>query len=495
MLLYHAVTNWQIMACVLHKLRFFPKESAELLVPSFVQRKIPKLHIRTQTFFSDVGTYETTETKTWNAGHRFGGYRLEDFDGIYVAGAQFPFSYFCIWRNMPFSFLEEAAGRFLRPGGLEQSVYASNPQMYTDGKKLGLFDASHSLIDKVYADVPKDGWRGDARVVRFDVSEEIAKLPAVTVNALRKLFSDGEDIQLQGTAGASDGHALLLITQHFANLKMMTMEEQKRLYLNTVDYYLGEDEALFVKPHPDDLLYYEELFPDAVVYPANLLIELLTELKTFQHARILAVNSTAVHAFPKADVLSFSSSYLKSFQDLPMYAAVRAIYENACEQKHLLLCLIGSDSNIFRNWGIATKDAKHGMVFLCGEPADVHDLEKFSVIVSSFFNDAMQELVRTQNRRLIAKRIIVSRQEDVLYDKNLFILMADDDLHEAIASLEVAYDLKYSKEHFQMENLIEKDIEIAALKGIIESLERRVDSLLKENDALREQTKTERELR
>ena len=46
-----------------------------------------------------------------------------------------------------------------------------------------------------------------------------------------------------------------------------------------------------------------------------------------------------------------------------------------------------------------------------------------------------------------------------------------------------------------MENLIEKDIEIAALKGIIESLERRVDSLLKENDALREQTKTERELR
>ena len=93
MLLYHAVTNWQIMACVLHKLRFFPKESAELLVPSFVQRKIPKLHIRTQTFFSDVGTYETTETKTWNAGHRFGGYRLEDFDGIYVAGAQFPFSY------------------------------------------------------------------------------------------------------------------------------------------------------------------------------------------------------------------------------------------------------------------------------------------------------------------------------------------------------------------------------------------------------------------
>ncbi|MDY6349550.1 MAG: hypothetical protein SPL62_03500 [Selenomonas sp.] len=110
---------------------------------------------------------------------------MEDFDGIYVAGAQFPFSYFCIWRNMPFSFLEEAAGRFLRPGGLEQSVYASNPQMYTDGKKLGLFDASHSLIDKVYADVPKDGWRGDARVVRFDVSEEIAKLPAVTVNALR----------------------------------------------------------------------------------------------------------------------------------------------------------------------------------------------------------------------------------------------------------------------------------------------------------------------
>ena len=431
--------------------------------------------------------YPTTGTGTWDASHRFGTYRLTDFESICVTGAQFPFARFCLRMGMSFSFLEEADGRFLHPEGLERSVRESDPQMYAEAKALGLFDASQPLIDKIYADVPEDGWQGAPRVVRFDVSEEIAKLPAETLEALRGLFAEGEGAR---RASPAADHVLLLITQHFANLKMMTMEEQKRLYLNTVDYYLGAEEALFVKPHPDDLMYYEELFPDAVVYPANLLIELLTELKAFQHARILAVNSTAVHAFPEAEILSFSSDYLKTFQDLPMYAAVRAICKAICEQKALPFCSFGADHDIFRNWGMQEKETTKGITFLCKMPDDIHLLENSPVVISPFWNQALQDIRQEQNCRMLVKRVMVSSaQGETLYQKKLFLLLKDDALCEAVASIEKTCELKYSKETFQMENLSEKDIEIAALKGMIESLERRLKVVIKENDELREEIK------
>lgn len=65
----------------------------------------------------------------------------------------------------------------------------------------------------------------------------------------------------------------ILLTQHFANLGVMSREEQQRLYTGLRDGSL-QGLRLIIKPHPDDTLDYRGIFPDAYVireiFPAEL---------------------------------------------------------------------------------------------------------------------------------------------------------------------------------------------------------------------------------
>ena len=64
------------------------------------------------------------------------------------------------------------------------------------------------------------------------------------------------------------------MTQHFANLNMMSEEEQIRSY-KLLRVNVLQDVPLIIKKHPDDFLNYRKIFPDAEcikeIFPAELL--------------------------------------------------------------------------------------------------------------------------------------------------------------------------------------------------------------------------------
>ena len=66
----------------------------------------------------------------------------------------------------------------------------------------------------------------------------------------------------------------ILLTQHFANLNMMSEEEQIRSY-KLLRINVLQDVPLIIKKHPDDFLNYRKIFPDAEcikeIFPAELL--------------------------------------------------------------------------------------------------------------------------------------------------------------------------------------------------------------------------------
>ena len=66
----------------------------------------------------------------------------------------------------------------------------------------------------------------------------------------------------------------ILLTQHFANLNMMSEEEQIRSY-KLLRVNVLQDVPLIIKKHPDDFLNYRKIFPDAEcikeIFPAELL--------------------------------------------------------------------------------------------------------------------------------------------------------------------------------------------------------------------------------
>ena len=92
------------------------------------------------------------------------------------------------------------------------------------------------------------------------------KLSAKWKDSIREFF------RLPAYEGYQD--YVLLLTQQFANLGQLTFSEQILIYQTLFDYFL-ENRKVLIKPHPDDILYYHRLFPEAEilreVFPAELL--------------------------------------------------------------------------------------------------------------------------------------------------------------------------------------------------------------------------------
>ena len=105
----------------------------------------------------------------------------------------------------------------------------------------------------------------DEKAVDFPVLEAFGKLSGKWKDSIREFF------RLPAYEGYQD--YVLLLTQQFANLGQLTFPEQILIYQTLFDYFL-EDRKVLIKPHPDDILYYHRLFPEAEilreVFPAEL---------------------------------------------------------------------------------------------------------------------------------------------------------------------------------------------------------------------------------
>src|SRR5699024_9943398 len=107
---------------------------------------------------------------------------------------------------------------------------------------------------------------------------------------------------------------VLLLTQQFANLGQLTLDEQKGIYQHVFDYYLRGKQVL-IKPHPDDILYYPRLFPHCEVlkepFPSELLPFVFEKLPEI----LSTVSSTGVNQIRRefSDTLIFNGLYEQTF--------------------------------------------------------------------------------------------------------------------------------------------------------------------------------------
>ncbi|WP_258270803.1 hypothetical protein, partial [Escherichia coli] len=70
----------------------------------------------------------------------------------------------------------------------------------------------------------------DENVEHFDLVESIRKVDEKFIKQLLYFFGLNNKIEI-------GKNSILMLTQHFSNLKMMSFEEQKELYLTVVDYF------------------------------------------------------------------------------------------------------------------------------------------------------------------------------------------------------------------------------------------------------------------
>lgn len=274
--LYHAVSSYQLLEVMLHRLTMHPRDPAVLLLPDFIRTKYPQYRKLAPRFFDRVYLFpylhiphrseEQVLADTAHCVRELFPRGLSGFSSIYVAGAHFYFSLYLIQNRIPFVFFEDAAGMFSRWDRLFTALSAKYPLHAAIAQKYGLFDGSHPLIRQVIClkRIQTRNVSGD-QYLDFSVEDALLALPEKRRDALVRFFLR-RPIR-------TDAQAILL-TQQFSDLGILRREEQIRLYEGLRDGVL-RGVRLIIKKHPDDTLSYASIFPGAAVikeiFPAELL--------------------------------------------------------------------------------------------------------------------------------------------------------------------------------------------------------------------------------
>lgn len=282
LVLYHAVSSYQLLEVILHRMTFHKDELAVLILPDFILSKYPKIKKLCRLFFFDdlcLFPYtfipHTGEDKIINAVdysfEKYIPYDISDFSEIYVAGAHFYFSLYLIKHGIPFSFFEDAAGLLSHPEKLSEPLKLKYPVHAKIAENNGLFSGENKLIKEIIclksaqSNTFLNAHRYDNRLFDFSVEDALEKLDEKRKTKLIKFFLPKKI--------TTDANAVLL-TQHFSNLGIMSVSEQEALYRNLSETLLNNI-SLIIKPHPDDKLDYSKIFKGVqiidTVFPSELL--------------------------------------------------------------------------------------------------------------------------------------------------------------------------------------------------------------------------------
>lgn len=95
-------------------------------------------------------------------------------------------------------------------------------------------------------------------------------------------------------------NAVLFLPRDFAAERLLTADEQTRIFTAVVNQYCAEG-TLFIKAHPRDTTDYSRLFKNAVVLERTMPSEVLNFALSFRFSRAVTVESTVLKALTVAD--------------------------------------------------------------------------------------------------------------------------------------------------------------------------------------------------
>lgn len=295
MILYHAISTFQLLECMVHHLVYTKDKEAVIVLPDFIVDKFPQYkqlqkmklfkkvrllkymlvpHSNDQTIMRDIAYRYKNDVK----------YRLDKFEEVYCAGAHFYFSLYLISMKKPFIAFEDAAGMLSRDEEMYRTLSRQFPVHAEIAKRYGLFSLDNEYIKKVICH--KASQTKDVSADRFMDFDPVAELQHLDDDLREEIVSFFVD-----KTYSADNDSIILLTQHFSVLGNMSLSKQEKVY----DYIIGDvlkNEKVIIKPHPDDLLDYESRYKSATVIHEKFPSELLPFVFNKRPERLITINST-----------------------------------------------------------------------------------------------------------------------------------------------------------------------------------------------------------
>lgn len=368
MILYSVVTTYHLLEAMVHKLGHRKNKDGILMISHWLQDKYEWYQELEQIFKKvivfnanysysdqiqkDLNTYFTPLLDKSNL-------NLKEFEEIHVFGAEHSFGAYVTVNELPFLYWEEGAGALSKKDSMLElflKAYGEKKAQFQYENHLG--DGEGNFVLKRYYNryFQEKEIEGN-NLNHFDLAEELIQLPQKDRDSITFLFYRDKKIE-------PGSHTALILTEHFANLSAMSWEEQIYLYKYIIDYFLEGYELLF-KPHPDDIMYYEYLFPDSNVIRKRFPAELLPFIFTKQPEAVATSSSTSIYGlrkqFQKVVEFNFTFSHKKQFYLLNRYFTALTIADQYVKKGYPIK-LLGVNpafvENFYHSYHLCTEQYK-----------------------------------------------------------------------------------------------------------------------------------------
>lgn len=315
MILYHAISSYQLLCVITHKLLFYPHNKAILILPDFITTKYPQyMRLVELGIFNEVYLFPYLKIghnemciseRTSYYYSQLIVYDLNEFEDIFIAGAHFYFSLYLIDCEVGFHFFEDAPGMIHKSDVLYNNLKKEYPINAYIANKNKMFDGNHSLVIDIYC-------RSSGKCNKVYKEFQLTKwLKALTIAERKKIlhFFDLDNVKVKRKS-------IVFLTQQFSNLGIMSLTQQKEL-IEILVSMLEKYGNVIVKRHPDDNVQYD-FSQNTVVVSVPFPAELMPFIFKPVPKSVVTISSTAIEELKESFEKTFS--FAEEYSDIYLYA-------------------------------------------------------------------------------------------------------------------------------------------------------------------------------
>lgn len=352
MILYQVITSYHLLSAIVHRIKNHDKNECILILSNWLTKKYPQYE-QLEIFFKKVLVLDIARGCDFTTAEYPSGVdeyilsffetndlNLDIFSEINMMGAQYNLGFYLERHGIPFTFWEESSGIITQKSVLENIISelsGANKAEYCS--KIGFFDGTAKCIkQRVFDFEAQYGFFSSKNAIDFCVTREFISLDEGNQTRIRSIFNSDFTIDVPDDC-------VLLLTQHFANLKILSFDDQILIYQLVMDYFFENRNVVF-KPHPEDLLYYSQLFENSTVIHQRFPSEFLPVMFSNKPSTIATISSTAINNLRSYFDGNFELGYRfeKDFRAIHRYYVALRLYE--VFGKNMCIETVGADEQL-----------------------------------------------------------------------------------------------------------------------------------------------------
>lgn len=389
---YYAITNYHILCCVLHSIKYHNEENNILYISSWHHDCMELCNnLRKLSFFSEVKIFEEvpfpsgnnkiTLAQIKNDIENIINHIPKDFikdinsaKNIYISGDDYCCSVYLVKNNIYYNYIEEACGLLSDEERLMRNVRKIDYSRYQIMKYLKLPGNNKFVINR-YGDLDcqLENYYNE-KDIHFSVNTILSSLTEKQLYEVVSVFTNERF--------SVPDNSILLLTFHYANMNILSLDEQRQLYSYLIDYF-GYNKKIVIKQHPSDVQpNYKEWFPDALILPRKLPSELLPFLSKTKYYRILTTYSTSVFSMKKycKDIISFDNNIHESFTCMDRYYFILNLIKKVITEEYDLF-FVNCNNSIISNF-LKSNSISCRKIHYCDKVDNVFNCDKKIIVLS-----------------------------------------------------------------------------------------------------------------